>query len=184
MARPLTKRTRAEEVMHLAVVACGNRLDETLTMVKSALLFSLKRITFHIFAEDPLAPQFEERVRNPPPTWRPNMWCKKAQNQMLGRRNLYTLFGLFSTCTSLVSPLAFDLIQCVLNIPSRFVIDDIKIRAVLTLPLWLTYNPFISRLGRNISPRHPAFFPPALCITSKSPLRRCLAWLWLVPLIL
>lgn len=50
--------------MHLAVVACGNRLDETLTMVKSALLFSLKRITFHIFAEDPLAPQFEERVRS------------------------------------------------------------------------------------------------------------------------
>lgn len=64
MARPATKRTRAEEVMHLAVVACGNRLDETLTMVKSALLFSLKRITFHIFAEDPLAPQFEERVRS------------------------------------------------------------------------------------------------------------------------
>lgn len=63
VARPVTKRTRAEEVMHLAVVACGNRLDETLTMVKSALLFSIKRITFHIFAEDPLAPQFKERVR-------------------------------------------------------------------------------------------------------------------------
>ena len=57
------KRTRAEEFMHLAVVACGSRLDETLTMVKSALLFSLKKIKFHIFAEDPLAPQFEERVR-------------------------------------------------------------------------------------------------------------------------
>lgn len=50
--------------MHLAVVACGDRLDETLTMVKSALLFSLKKITFHIFAEDPLAPQFKERVRS------------------------------------------------------------------------------------------------------------------------
>lgn len=35
---------RVKEVMHLAVVACGNRLDETLAMVKSALLFSLKRI--------------------------------------------------------------------------------------------------------------------------------------------
>lgn len=66
MGRPVTRRKRAEEVMHLAVVACGSRLDETLTMVKSALLFSLKRITFHIFAEDPLAPQFEERVRKPP----------------------------------------------------------------------------------------------------------------------
>ncbi|XP_047188797.1 glucoside xylosyltransferase 2 isoform X2 [Scophthalmus maximus] len=60
--RPVMRRARAEEFMHLAVVACGNRLDETLAMVKSALLFSLKKIKFHIFAEDPLAPQFEERV--------------------------------------------------------------------------------------------------------------------------
>ncbi|XP_029358915.1 glucoside xylosyltransferase 2 [Echeneis naucrates] len=66
VARPVIKRTRAEEVMHLAVVACGNRLDETLTMVKSALLFSLKKIKFHIFAEDPLAPQFEERLKQWP----------------------------------------------------------------------------------------------------------------------
>lgn len=57
---------RVKEVMHLAVVACGNRLDETLAMVKSALLFSLKRITFHIFAEDSLAPQFDEKVRTLP----------------------------------------------------------------------------------------------------------------------
>nr|XP_046240729.1 glucoside xylosyltransferase 2 [Scatophagus argus] len=66
VAQPMTRRPRAEEVMHLAVVACGNRLDETLAMVKSALLFSLKRIMFHIFAEDPLAPQFEERLNRWP----------------------------------------------------------------------------------------------------------------------
>uniref|UniRef100_A0A3Q0T5H4 UDP-D-xylose:beta-D-glucoside alpha-1,3-D-xylosyltransferase n=1 Tax=Amphilophus citrinellus TaxID=61819 RepID=A0A3Q0T5H4_AMPCI len=66
IARPVSRHTRAEEVMHLAVVACGNRLDETLTMVKSALLFSLKKIKFHIFAEDPLAPQFEERLNQWP----------------------------------------------------------------------------------------------------------------------
>ncbi|XP_041743339.1 glucoside xylosyltransferase 2-like isoform X2 [Coregonus clupeaformis] len=57
---PASKRARAEEVMHLAVVACGNRLDETLTMFKSALLFSIKRIKFHIFAEDPLTSQFDK----------------------------------------------------------------------------------------------------------------------------
>lgn len=66
VARPASKRTRAEEVMHLAVVACGNRLDETLAMVKSALLFSIKRIRFHIFAEDPLASQFEQRLNKWP----------------------------------------------------------------------------------------------------------------------
>lgn len=64
VGRPASRRQRVEEVMHLAVVACGDRLDETLTMVKSALLFSLKRIFLHIFAEDPLAPQFKERVRS------------------------------------------------------------------------------------------------------------------------
>ncbi|CAI5688914.1 unnamed protein product [Oreochromis niloticus] len=66
VARPVTRRTKAEDVMHLAVVACGNRLDETLTMVKSALLFSLKKIKFHIFAEDPLALQFKERLNQWP----------------------------------------------------------------------------------------------------------------------
>lgn len=65
-ARSVTKRNRAEEVMHLAVVACGSRLDETLTMVKSAVLFSLKKIKFHIFAEDPLAPQFQEKLHQWP----------------------------------------------------------------------------------------------------------------------
>lgn len=65
MARPASKRQRVEEVMHLAVVACGDRLDEALTMVKSALLFSLKKIFIHIFTEDLLAPQFKEKVRRP-----------------------------------------------------------------------------------------------------------------------
>lgn len=65
VGRPASKRARADEVMHLAVVACGNRLDETLTMVKSALLFSIKSIKFHIFAEDPLTSQFEKGVSIP-----------------------------------------------------------------------------------------------------------------------
>lgn len=54
---------RTEDIMHLAVVACGNRLEETLNMVKSALLFSIKKIKFHIFAEEELKGQFEKEVR-------------------------------------------------------------------------------------------------------------------------
>ncbi|KAJ8379105.1 hypothetical protein AAFF_G00231100 [Aldrovandia affinis] len=46
--------------MHLAVVACGDRLDETFTMFKSAVLFSIKRIKFHIFTEHALASLFEK----------------------------------------------------------------------------------------------------------------------------
>lgn len=66
VGRPGPKVTQPEDVMHLAVVACGNRLDETLTMVKSALLFSIKKIKFHIFAEEDLAEQFQNGVRGDP----------------------------------------------------------------------------------------------------------------------
>uniref|UniRef100_A0A4W6D6U6 Glucoside xylosyltransferase 1 n=1 Tax=Lates calcarifer TaxID=8187 RepID=A0A4W6D6U6_LATCA len=46
--------SRPEPPMHLAVVACGERLEETLTMIKSAVLFSLRHLYLHIFAEDQL----------------------------------------------------------------------------------------------------------------------------------
>ncbi|XP_056429920.1 glucoside xylosyltransferase 1 isoform X2 [Hyla sarda] len=46
------------DMMHLAVVACGDRLDETVTMLKSALLFSIKPLQFHVFAEDQLHKDF------------------------------------------------------------------------------------------------------------------------------
>nr|XP_028575210.1 glucoside xylosyltransferase 2 isoform X2 [Podarcis muralis] len=48
--------------MHLAVVACGDRLEETLVMLKSAVLFSYRKLKFHIFAEDSLKPEFERKT--------------------------------------------------------------------------------------------------------------------------
>jgi UDP-xylose:glucoside alpha-1,3-xylosyltransferase len=39
----------------LAVVACGDRLDETLVMLKSALVFTQAPLRFIIFAEDDLS---------------------------------------------------------------------------------------------------------------------------------
>lgn len=54
--------TRPEPPMHLAVVACGERLEETLTMIKSAVLFSVKSLHLHIFAEDQLHAGFIEAV--------------------------------------------------------------------------------------------------------------------------
>ena len=47
------------ERVHLAVVACGERLEETVTMLKAALIFSIKPLQFHIFAEDQLHDSFK-----------------------------------------------------------------------------------------------------------------------------
>ncbi|XP_065264236.1 glucoside xylosyltransferase 2 [Emys orbicularis] len=60
--------------MHLAVVACGNRLEETLIMLKSAVLFSCRKLKFHIFAEDSLKPEFEKKLRE----W-PSSYTKKFE---------------------------------------------------------------------------------------------------------
>ena len=49
--------------IHLAVVACGNRLEETLVMLKSAVLFSHRKMCFHIFTEDALKSEFDKQVK-------------------------------------------------------------------------------------------------------------------------
>ncbi|XP_040834827.1 glucoside xylosyltransferase 1 isoform X3 [Ochotona curzoniae] len=54
--------TTPAERMHLAVVACGERLEETLTMLKSAIIFSIKPLQFHIFAEEQLHDSFKGRL--------------------------------------------------------------------------------------------------------------------------
>ncbi|KAJ8382828.1 hypothetical protein SKAU_G00036060 [Synaphobranchus kaupii] len=51
-----------EERMHVAVVACGQRLDETVTMLKSTVLFGRRPLHFHIFAEDQLHQGFKEAL--------------------------------------------------------------------------------------------------------------------------
>ncbi|XP_023931216.1 glucoside xylosyltransferase 1 [Lingula anatina] len=48
--------------MHLAVVACGDRLEETLVMIKSALILSRNAIKVHIFAEYDLHLGFKQQL--------------------------------------------------------------------------------------------------------------------------
>lgn len=57
-----TTKEAKDERSHLAVVACGARLEETLNMLKSAVLFSRKPIYFYIFAEDDLHDGFRIAV--------------------------------------------------------------------------------------------------------------------------
>ncbi|KAG7521522.1 glucoside xylosyltransferase 1-like isoform X1 [Solea senegalensis] len=57
-----------DERSHLAVVACGPRLEETLTMMKSAVLFSQKPLHFYIFAEDNLHEGFRHSLDSWPST--------------------------------------------------------------------------------------------------------------------
>ncbi|XP_023388919.1 glucoside xylosyltransferase 2 [Pteropus vampyrus] len=63
--------------IHLAVVACGNRLEETLVMLKSAVLFSHRKMQFHIFTEESLKPEFDKQLRQ----W-PDSYTKKFEHRI------------------------------------------------------------------------------------------------------
>ncbi|XP_067291860.1 glucoside xylosyltransferase 1 isoform X2 [Pseudorasbora parva] len=58
------------EPVGLAVVACGARLEETLTMLKSAVLFSRTLLHFHIFTEDELQAGFTQALESWPHRFR------------------------------------------------------------------------------------------------------------------
>ncbi|MFY9824867.1 MAG: glycosyl transferase family 90 [Thermoanaerobaculia bacterium] len=58
--------------IHLAVTACGDRLEETLVMLESAVRSARGHLTFHIFADDELRPRFAERL---------NAWPAEAQKK-------------------------------------------------------------------------------------------------------
>ena len=51
-----------DETVHLAVVACGDRLEEPQVMIKSAVLLTQAKLHVHIFADDELRPLFKTQV--------------------------------------------------------------------------------------------------------------------------
>lgn len=51
------------KAVHLAVVACGDRIEEPLMMLKSAVTFGEKPIHVHVFTDEPLWSKFSESVR-------------------------------------------------------------------------------------------------------------------------
>ena len=55
-------KTRAEDMVHLGVVACGERLEETLVMIKSAIILSNVYIHLHLFADEDLRPKFKAEL--------------------------------------------------------------------------------------------------------------------------
>lgn len=55
-------REQSSYVLHLSVVACGDRAEETIILLKSAILFTKAPLVFHIFAETDLQTYFQTQI--------------------------------------------------------------------------------------------------------------------------
>lgn len=59
---PAPQKTVEQDVIHIAVVVCGSRSNETLVMMKSALIFSKCHIKFIIFGDSEASTRIESAV--------------------------------------------------------------------------------------------------------------------------
>ncbi|CAJ0942532.1 unnamed protein product [Ranitomeya imitator] len=122
--------------MHLAVVACGDRLEETVTMLKSAVLFSIKPLEFHIFAEDQLHKDFSTILN----TWGfPERFKYTVYPISFPSENAAEWRKLFKPCASqrLFLPLILKDVDSLL-----YVDTDIFFSCVL----WMIFGPFYMTL--------------------------------------
>lgn len=58
----------SEEDIHVAIVACGDRLEETTVALKALTLFTNRSLYAHVFAEDQLQEGFTRTFRSWPPS--------------------------------------------------------------------------------------------------------------------
>ncbi len=97
-ATPATPATPAS--IHLAVTACGDRLEEALVMLASAARSARSPLTFHIFADDSLRPQFEQRLATWPAAVRQRVSWKIYPISYPGVEDAEAWRQLFKPCAS------------------------------------------------------------------------------------
>jgi lipopolysaccharide biosynthesis glycosyltransferase len=88
------------EEIHLAVTACGDRLEEALVMLQSAARSARGPLTFHIFADDELRPRFEERLQAWPAEVRGKISWRLYPISYPGVEDPEKWRGLFKPCAS------------------------------------------------------------------------------------
>ncbi|ELT91149.1 hypothetical protein CAPTEDRAFT_208845, partial [Capitella teleta] len=72
-----SKYSKPLPLVHLSVVACGDRLEESMIMIKSAVILSTAHVMVHIFADDDLRPVFQKQLETWPDEIRSHLSFKR-----------------------------------------------------------------------------------------------------------
>lgn len=99
-AAPTAAEAPGSPGIHLAVTACGDRLEEALVMLQSAARSARGPLTFHLFADDELRPRFEERLQAWPAAVRQKIAWKLYPISYPGVEDPEKWRGLFKPCAS------------------------------------------------------------------------------------
>ncbi|KAJ8299065.1 hypothetical protein KUTeg_023125 [Tegillarca granosa] len=96
----IRKTKRWLDAVHLSVVACGDRGEESIVMFKSAVLLSRKPLVFHIFADLPLQSYFKRQLDFWPDEFRNKIVYYHIYNITFPSENTEEWKKLFKPCAS------------------------------------------------------------------------------------
>ncbi|GAB1601331.1 glucoside xylosyltransferase 1-like isoform X1 [Argonauta hians] len=87
--------------MHLSLVVCGDRLEESIVLLKSAVLLTTERpLVFHLFVEDSLQKNFQDQLEFWPELYRNRMFYRIFSIQYPPDQNHGDWRKLFKPCAS------------------------------------------------------------------------------------
>ncbi|XP_026057825.1 glucoside xylosyltransferase 1-like isoform X1 [Carassius auratus] len=142
-------RSAPQDPVQLAVVACGSRLEETLVMLKSAVLFSHRHLCFHIFSEDHLHAGFRQELESWPQRFR-STFSYSVYPIVFPSENAREWKRLFKPCASqrLFLPLLLKQVDSVLYVDT----DVLFLRPLEDV--WSFLSRFNSSQVAAMSPEH------------------------------
>ncbi|XP_033125689.1 glucoside xylosyltransferase 2-like [Anneissia japonica] len=94
------KRNNYNHRIYLAVVCCGDRSEETLVMLKSAVLNTQRKLHFHIFAEEELKPGLAKSLKSWPTDFQAKIEFTLHSIQFPNNENPEEWKSLFRTCAT------------------------------------------------------------------------------------
>ncbi|XP_039271486.2 glucoside xylosyltransferase 1-like isoform X1 [Styela clava] len=140
-----------DPLIHIAVVACGDRLEETLISIKSSLMFTKRSIFYHIFTEEELRSGFIDGIESWPERYRSNLQYQLYPISYPEDGNAKNWKKLFKPCASqrLFLPMVLSK-----DIDSIIYVDTDIIFLTDVLQLWSIFTKFNSTQLSALSIEH------------------------------
>lgn len=136
--------------VHLSLVACGDRLDESIVLLKSAVLLTHRPLVLHLFVDDILQQRFRDQLEFWPKEFKSKIYYRIFPITYPSGQNSNEWRKLFKPCASqrlFIAPLLAD-VDAIL-----YVDTDILFLSSIE-GIWKHFNNFTALQSTGLAPEH------------------------------
>lgn len=138
------------DAVHLSLVACGDRLDESIVLLKSAVLLTHQPLIFHLFVEDVLQKNFRDQLEFWPDEFKRKIYYRIFPISYPSDQNSNEWRKLFKPCASQRLFIASFLT----DVDALLYVDtDILFLSPIGA-IWQHFNNFTALQSTGLAPEH------------------------------